>query len=1197
MNSTSSSIGRSGLTLRVRAWAACESANNAVARMLPALLLMLFCAATGGMAQTVPAPTGPAQAPLLNRGANVKSNIMLILDDSGSMFFKCLYLPHANAALEAETWIQNRVPGQLSDCATGMVQDSPANNSLMYDPAKRYSTGFDNLGSPLKNATVAGAIATPGEFSGAVTVYLPKPGVDLALYTTLSALRNPSMYDKLELTAGQFRWNDGAVTSTNPLPKSPNRTDCTSGARCTPPEEAQNIANWRAFHETRLKAAKTGIGIAFSDKPDTFRLGWTTLADPLRDDGMPVMAITGVKDYGLSKGAFYTWLNGMNYSNSSGTWLRQSLDTVGQYYEQAGNRGPWAHTPWQPGREVATEHLSCRRSFAVLTTDGFWNDKTVPKSVSGKDIDGTPGPEIKKAGTDTSYQFTPHDTVDPRNRGKADSTAGSGTPGTLADIALYYWSRDLRDDKVGNTALPNNTDMFSGGASGVPFWQNMTTYTVGFGVPGKMTAPEIAKAKLGTQNWIAPVANTSSALDDLIHAAHNGGGEYLSVRDAASFGDQLGNVISSIGGNRYSEAGVAVSSTTLAAGTSKIVPYYAEGAWWGNIKMFGLNATGGQSGLRWQVIETDANGQPTGTSTIPAYGDRNIWVWADASRHAVEFKYPILKTAGLVAADAGNNSPTLLSDTSSAELVDYLRGRSVKEGASSTFRNRPAVLGDIVNSTPVFIKSISNFQYEKLPASTAGLGQYDAYMKMKNLRTEGVIFVGANDGMVHAYREGGKPAVGPATKGGAEVFAYVPRAVLGKMHKLADKAYQHQYFVDGPLVEADAWLQTPNTSGVGASTGWRNLLVGTTGAGAKAVFALNATDPFNMNGSSVLWEVNYTNTDFSELGHVLAPVQTGIMQDGTWVAIFGNGYYSKSNQASLFIVNLATGALIKRVDTPASLEPGANGLGGVRLVLNATQQIMGAYAGDLKGRVWKFDFNSPSQTGWKLGLAGKPLFTALDPANRAQAITAMPAVIVRNDIADFKPSYMVVVGTGKLLDDSDIGGTVTQAAYGLWDQGKFGDASGTTVMPNQLVALTTTDVAGGFFEVTAPRSVDWSRDRGWMLPYKIASGQRTVYPVETLRNLVRIDTVVPPPQVAVPTCNSQTGLGYNFLINPLSGVCKAKPTFDLNADGFFNEKDGTACGYTTIADGEDAVVSASLTPADGPGNVTSGGPGGPGNGS
>lgn len=492
MNRTSPSNSRSGLTRRARATAAL--ASPAIARNFLALLLMLFCAVTGGMAQTVPAPTGPAQVPLLNRGATVKPNIMLIFDDSGSMGWTCLYLQHANAVLEATPWPWNRIPGQFTDCTTGAVQDSPANNSLMYDPGKRYAAGFNNLGNPLGNAKVAGVPANPGEFSGDVVVYLPKTGVDVTQYTTLTALGDISHYDKLEVTGGQFRWNDGAANTTNPLLKSPGRTDCLSGARCTGAEEAQNIANWRAFHQSRIQAAKTGIGIAFSDKPDTFRLGWATLADPY-SGYRPAMTITGVKDFGLSKGEFYTWLNGIRYGNYSGTMLRQSLDTVGQYYERTDNRGPWAHTPWQPGRELAAEHLSCRRSFAIMTTDGFWNDQYAPTSVAGKDIDGTPGPIIKKAGTDTIYQFTPHDTTDPRNRGKADSTTGSGNPETLADIALYYWSRDLRGDEAGNTALANNADILSGG-TGTPFWQNMTTYTVGLGVPGRMKAAEIANAKL-----------------------------------------------------------------------------------------------------------------------------------------------------------------------------------------------------------------------------------------------------------------------------------------------------------------------------------------------------------------------------------------------------------------------------------------------------------------------------------------------------------------------------------------------------------------------------------------------------------------------------------------------------------------------------------------------------------------------------
>lgn len=1120
--------------------------------------LTVFLLVSGALLPAL-AQTSPAQLPLVNRGASVKPNIVFMFDNSFSMTFKCLYLPNVYASLAAE-FPPLTMPGQGVDCLeSGMRQNSPANNTLMYDPQKRYLPRIKDDGS---------APAANSGASQVVTIYLPKSGVDVTQYTSKAELELASRYDKLEIKASKFSWNDGADTTLNPIAKSDARTDCIAAERCTIAEEGVNVANWRTFHSSRLASAQTGVGRAFYTQPDSFRLGWSKLitdATQTSTDG-----VTTVRDFGSAKGAFFKWMNAIEANNPIGTFLKHTLDQTGRYYERSDNKGPWAHTPWAPGNEAASDHLSCRRSYAILMTDGYWNDDRFPASVSGRDTDGLTGQRIDHAtNPGVSYQYKPHDVADDRNRGKADNVSGAGNTGTLADVALHYWARDLR-------TLPNNA---SAGAPGdAPFWQNMTTYSISFGADGRLSATDLASAREGKRNWSVPTMLTDTALDDLIHAAHNGGGDYLSVRDADSFAEKLGNVIASIGGEESSEAGVAASATALVAGTRKFVPYYTPNLWWGNLKMVALDANGKEGVLKWQVVATDSNKRPTGSSTIPAFADRKLWVWADLARRAVPFNWPSVTSNGLVA-KAGGNTGTLLANTAKQSLVDYLRGDRSNEGGARLYRKREALLGDIVNSTPVFIKNIANPHYEKLPLTVPGVTQYADYMKAKAERTEGVVFVGANDGMVHGFREGA------ADKGGgAEVFAYIPRAVLGALDNLADKNYQHQYYVDGPLVEADAYIPTPDATGTGVSTGWRNLVVGTTGAGAKAVFALNVTDPLAMTGNSVLWEANNSMAGFEELGHVLAPVQTGIMQDGTWVAVFGNGYYSKSKKASLFIVNLATGALVKRLEPATGSESAANGLGGVRLVFNATRQIMGAYAGDLKGRVWKFDLNSNMPAKWVVGLQGKALFTATE-GGVPQPITAMPAVIERNDIEAYKPSYMVVAATGKLFDTDDLASTAVQAVYGLWDQNKFGEAGGTAVPAAKLVPLSVTSPRDGYYQVTSTRVVDWSTDRGWMLSYKLAAGQRTVYPVETLGSLVRIDTIIPP-AVAAPACTSQSGRGFNFVISPLDGACKASPTLDVTGDGKINAADGNACGYATIADGADTVLSTSGL-NDGTGQIVS----------
>ncbi len=1121
-----------------------------------------FCIA--GLIATGSALAVVAQDPLLSKTVNVRPNIALVLDTSGSMDWECVYAKHVSDALLKESPPGTNINGFHIGClsSSDIRQVSPVNNLLYYNPKKTYGPGY--AGGVLQaNATV--------NDSSVVNLYLPIPPKDPTTYTTSNAIKSAANYDYYEVTKTKFRKNNSDTAgNSNPFgTHGGSRKDC-SGDPCTFAAERQNIANWRASHLDRISAAKTGLSGAFASQADNFRLAYTDI------NGSP----NTMKDFGVAKSAFFSWLD--DRTPSGGTPLRTALNNAGKYYQNTANSGPWGSNPSAPPvGETSASHLSCRRSYTLMITDGFYTDGA-PSSVGN--VDGTKGTKYTHALDSTkTYQYTPGDTTDARNKGKSDNPNGTGgASDTLADIALKYWATDLH---------PAANDNGKGDASDPPFWQNMTSYMVSFGAPGSMTNAQVASAKIGNLAWATPITNTVTTIDDMRHAAHNGGGDFLTVTDAEQFSTDLGNVIGSIASQQFSQAGVAASAVTLTAGTKKFVPYFTSGTWWGNVQMVNLTANGDSSGIAWQVIATDPNGQPTGVTTLPTPGSRNIVVWVDGSKQAVDFNYTNI-TAG-VNNLRGTNANMQMSNAVTPDMVDFLRGVRTKEG--NGLRKRQAVLGDIVNATPAFIKNNTNPQYEKLPATTPGLSGYAAYMTGKAARTEGVLFVGANDGMLHAFGEGAGAQVG-----GREVFAYVPRSVLGKLESLTSTGYTyaHTFTVDGPLSETDAYVTTPNLTSGGSSTGWRNIVLGTTGAGAKSVFALNASSPLGMNNKAVLWEINpdpafpvlagNTTTSFQELGNVLSPVQSGITVSGDWVTIFGNGYDSKSGKASLFIVETGSGKLLKQITTDATT---GNGLGGVRLVLNSKQQIIGAYAGDLKGRVWKFDLSSATSAGWGLGNGGTALFTALSGATPLP-ITAAPAVLERTDQSSYLPSYLVSVATGKLFEAGDPAVTTpTQAAYGLWDRKPFGSSGSDTINETDLEGLKASLVtvgidpatgntinAGGItnfytvaFSNPAVTQINWTARRGWKLNLDVFAGQRGIYPLQMQGDVVKIDTVAPQPSTS--SCQASSSNALSFYINPLTGVCRGGGTLDTNADGKIDTNDANVCAYTSLADGMDVVLT------------------------
>lgn len=1092
-----------------------------------------------------------AQSPLLNSTAAVRPNILLVLDTSGSMDWECVYAKHVTDVFISEN---ANLSGLTSGClaTTDRRHAAPINNLLFYNPKITYGRSYTAAGVLRNNATVGA--------TSIVTLYQPKNGVDVTQFTTSAQLTNAANYDTYVVNTANFKLNTNATTLTNIFgAHGGTRTDC-AGATCNLAEERQNIANWRAYNFDRIASAKTGLGAAFAAQADNFRLAYSDIYQTPANYSV-------MKDYGLAKADFYSWLDGL--AANGGTPLRTALNNAGIYYSSTTNTGPWGSQPWSPPNgETPSSHLSCRRSFTLMITDGYYTDAFT----GAGDVDSQTGTTYVHATASPvqSYRYTPGNTSDPRNTGKSDKTNGSaGTSNTLADIALKYWRTDLRPDLL--------NDYGTGNPSAPPFWQNMNTYMVSFGASGKMSDTAVASAEQGLLNWVVPVSNTPTTIDDMRHAAHNGGGDFLKVNNAAQFATDLGNVIGSIAGQQFSQAGVAASAVTLTAGTKKFVPYFVSGSWWGNLAMVDVATQTTQ----WQVIATDGNGQPTGVTTLPTPASRNVVVWADATKQAVAFNFANITNAANNLRGANTNMQ--MSAGVTANVIDFLRGDRTNEG--TTLRKRSAILGDIVNSTPTFIKNNTNPQYDLLPVGTQGQSTFAAYLSAKALRTEGALFVGANDGMLHAFAEG----YGSNTPG-RELFAYIPRSVLGKVEALSTTGYSyaHTFTVDGPMSEVDAYVTTPNLTTPGTYTGWRNLVVGTTGAGAKSVFAINASDLGNLNTKAVLWEINpdpafpampgNTSTAFSELGFVLSPVQSGMTVSGDWVSIFGNGYESASGKASLFVVETATGRLIKRITTDNVT---GNGLGGVRLVLNSNKQIIGAYAGDLKGRLWKFDFTTANSSGWALGNGGIALFTAMNGAVPLP-ITAQPAVVERTDQTAYLPSYMVTVATGKLFDIGDNAvPSVSQAAYGLWDRKPFGSVGSDTISDTTLEPVQQTlgaTVAGKAFvamsyATAGVTSIDWTTKRGWKIPFNLAAraGQRTVDAVETFLKVVKIDTVTP--DASASSCKASQSNGLNLVVDPLTGICRAGGTLDTNNDGLIDANDNqNTCGYTTLADGRDVLL-------------------------
>jgi len=379
-----------------------------------------------------------------------------------------------------------------------------------------------------------------------------------------------------------------------------------------------------------------------------------------------------------------------------------------------------------------------------------------------------------------------------------------------------------------------------------------------------------------------------------------------------------------------------------------------------------------------------------------------------------------------------------------ANVVNFIRGDASNTGAlgAANLRVRTHVLGDIVNSKVVAVGPPRSTYSDSFNPG------YSAFVTA-NAGRNTVAYVGANDGMLHAFN--GVPT------GGGELFAYIPNAVIkgptnapldDGIATLANPSYSHKFFVDSTPYIKDAYF----------GGNWHSLLVGGLGKGGKAYYALDVTDPASMSSeanvaSKVLWE--FTHQD---LGYTYGrPLVVKTKKYG-WTVIFTSGYNNADGKGYFFLVNPQTGALLEKISTNEGST--ANDAGLAHLTAFVADQRSfetdAVYAGDLLGNVWRLDVS---------GAGVIPAPTKIAAFGATQPITVSPVVEVEKSTL----KRYVFVGTGRLLADSYVNNTQQQTFYAILDGTQSQPFTATTlpasasypVTKSQMVNNTNTTTTGG----------------------------------------------------------------------------------------------------------------------------------------
>ena len=380
-------------------------------------------------------------------------------------------------------------------------------------------------------------------------------------------------------------------------------------------------------------------------------------------------------------------------------------------------------------------------------------------------------------------------------------------------------------------------------------------------------------------------------------------------------------------------------------------------------------------------------------------------------------------------------------------------------------------LGDIVHSTPV-VAGIPGDNYETIYGDKSYATFKAAYYNRRQ-----VVYVGANDGMIHAFNGGffDQAAKGFKLKNttevehplGAELWAYVPYNLLPHLKWLTQPGYEHTYYVDGEPRLYDVNIFTPDSTHV---EGWGTVLVvgmrfggapitvdsdgnGTVGNSGdetlrSAYVVLDVTDP--ESPPVLLGELSHQDMGFTVGVPALVKARAEVAGAGftqasvdSWNLLAGSGpddlaTATSTKTAKLFGYNLSelnggTGGSVASFAplTGSMASPGIQDL-----------SIANSFVGGLRSVDWDREYSDDAvyfgiSGGTAAASTGTVMRQRLDTASGqyAELVTGLSQSFVSTPdvLLDSKSQQWVLAGTGRLYVTADQKTVEQQGFYGFKD--------------------------------------------------------------------------------------------------------------------------------------------------------------------
>jgi len=447
----------------------------------------------------------------------------------------------------------------------------------------------------------------------------------------------------------------------------------------------------------------------------------------------------------------------------------------------------------------------------------------------------------------------------------------------------------------------------------------------------------------------ASAGPTAVANNNVAKAGGSGAAFLATSEDQLEDALQLA-VYTAIKGNYSSSAGSTSAGTqqaiTVVEGKYALDSRMEFPSWKGHL--YAYNVAGTTPVLAW-----DASAQLSNTSN---WMNRRVYTWDGTNM----VKIQVNASTGAITNAAALAALGMGATADEAQAV-------AQWALGNPSSNNPAILGAIVNSTPIDVAG---------PGDVALPGGHNFFVKYMN--RPHLIYVGASDMMLHAFfLEDTK--VGTTTyAAGSEAFAFIPPDFLTNLRKLYAQGgqdlnpYNHIFgLADSPKVKSLCVSGCTDDS----TAAWKTLLVMPEGYGGAETFMLDVTNPFGTNALNdppftVQWHTGVgasADTYNQVLGDTISlPAfllnKTTSLND--YRLIFSSGYAVSDGSTTQGRTLVTASAITGNVIATNSVSPGATctqeyaALTDVATARDFAKgqndKLVAAYFGDTAGQLWRY---------------------------------------------------------------------------------------------------------------------------------------------------------------------------------------------------------------------------------------------------